>query len=525
MTEETYAGLTQLGHHVEQPADARTRRSWSAWRTRRAGKHYVVRFTCPEFTSLCPITGQPDFAHIVIDYIPRDWIVESKSLKLFLAVVPQPRRLPRGLHDGDRASGWWRCWIRSGCASAATGIRAAACRSTCSGRPARRRRAPGSRRRTWRPTVGAAEFIRPLADPKALIRDRALALGFDAVGFCRAELGAEARAAAGRIPRRRPARRHGLARRPRPSSAAIRATLWPEARSVIALGLSYAPDDDPLATLAHRRSRHHLGLCPQPRLSRRGQGHAEAPRAVHRRALRARGEGVRRYRAGDGKAAGGARRASAGRASTPTWSRARTARGCSWARSTPRSTSPPDEPHADRCGTCTRCLDVCPTDAFPAPYRLDATRCISYLTIEHHGPIPHELRPLMGNRIYGCDDCLAVCPWNRFAARHAARQAARPRRPDGAAPRRTGRPGRRRLPHHVRRVADQAHRPRPLRAQRADRHRQLRRSRSWPPVAARLTADREPGRRRGGSLGMRATGSGASHAGPRRAEATPASCW
>jgi len=75
----------------------------------------------------------------------------------------------------------------------------------------------------------------------------------------------------------------------------------------------------------------------------------------------------------------------------------------------------PDAPHADRCGGCTRCLSVCPTDAFPAPYRLDATRCISYLTIEHKGHIAREFRAAMGNRIYGCDDCLAVCPWNKFA--------------------------------------------------------------------------------------------------------------
>ena len=138
----------------------------------------------------------------------------------------------------------------------------------------------------------------------------------------------------------------------------------------------------------------------------------------------------------------------------------------------------PDAAEADHCGTCRACLDACPTAAFPAPYRLDARRCISYLTIEHKGPIPHELRPLIGNRIFGCDDCLAVCPWNKFARATAEpdflprEELTAPRLAELAALDDAA------FRAHVRRHLDQAHRPRPVSAQCADRDRQCARRRS-----------------------------------------------
>ena len=252
-----------------------------------------------------------------------------------------------------------------------------------------------------------------MADPRPPIRDRALALGFDAVGFSDAALAPEAR---DHLAAFLAAGQHGdmgwLAARADQRSQPR--ALWAEARSVIVLGLSYAPEDDPLATLqqpdrgnisvyARNRDYHDvvkgmLKHLTQFVVSRFGP---EAKVFVDTAPVMEKPLAARAGIGWQGK-------------HTNLVSRAHG----SWLVLGEIYTTleiPPDAPHADRCGTCTRCLSVCPTDAFPAPYRLDATRCISYLTIEHAGPIPRELRPLMGNRIYGCDDCLAVCPWNRFA--------------------------------------------------------------------------------------------------------------
>ena len=128
--------------------------------------HYVARFTAPEFTSLCPVTGQPDFAHLVIDYVPGELAGRIQVAEALPRLVPQPRRLPRGLHGGDRQAHRRRCSSRTTCASAATGIRAAACRSTCSGRRARCPRASGCPTRASRPIAAAADRAALSAHPR-----------------------------------------------------------------------------------------------------------------------------------------------------------------------------------------------------------------------------------------------------------------------------------------------------------------------------------------------------------------------
>lgn len=203
--------------------------------------------------------------------------------------------------------------------------------------------------------------------------------------------------------------------------------LWPEARSVIALGMSYAPAADPLALAEHP---------DRARISVYAQGadyHDTVKKALKALArwlveeARKRGLGERQVKVFVDTAPVPEKplAAAAGLGWQGKHTNLVSREFGSWLflgsvlTTLDLDPDPPADPH---CGACRACLDVCPTGAFPAPFQLDARACLSYLTIEHRGPIPHRYREAMGNRIYGCDDCLAVCPWNKFAS--TARESA-----------------------------------------------------------------------------------------------------
>ena len=267
-------------------------------------------------------------------------------------------------------------------------------------------------------------------DAADTIREKALTLGFDAVGFARATLSEQTRE---KLRNFLAEGRHGSMGwlHDRAEQRESPDALWPEAVSAISLGVSYAPDADPLAHLAdpsiggisvyaRHRDYHDLvkGMLKhlaQFVVSRFG---GDVKVFVDTAPLLEKPLAVQAGLGWQGK-------------HTNLVSRSHG----SWLFLGEVLTTldlAPSGAHADRCGSCTRCLAACPTQAFPAPYQLDARRCISYLTIEHDGPIPYEFRTAIGNRIYGCDDCLAACPWNRFAqvTAHAKLQA----RPDLVAP-------------------------------------------------------------------------------------------
>jgi epoxyqueuosine reductase len=253
-------------------------------------------------------------------------------------------------------------------------------------------------------------------DLRARLREKALALGFDAMGFAAASAVPEAKAGlADFLARGHQGDMGWLAanaeRRGDP------AALWPAARTVVVVAANYGPADDPLAILA-RPDRGAISCYAQG-----GRDYHEVLMGRLRQLARWTSDHL-----------GGEVKVFADTAPVMEKPLARQA-GLGWQGKHTNLVSrdfgswlflgemfttlefPPDAATADHCGSCGACLDVCPTRAFPAPYQLDATRCISYLTIEHKGVIAREFRAAMGNRIFGCDDCLAVCPWNKFARR------------------------------------------------------------------------------------------------------------
>ncbi|MDA0186605.1 MAG: tRNA epoxyqueuosine(34) reductase QueG [Proteobacteria bacterium] len=265
-----------------------------------------------------------------------------------------------------------------------------------------------------------------MSDLKHALLTEARAAGFAKMGICRPDAIPEART---RLADFVADGRHGQMgwMAERMTWRADPSALWPDAKSVIMLAEPYTPDDDPLAALerqdratisVYARNRDYHDLVKK-RLKRVGRwlldqapGHeikvfVDTAPVMEKPLAQAAGLGWQ------GK-------------HTNLLSRDLG----NWFFLGAIFTTvdlPPDAAEDEHCGSCTACLDICPTAAFPAPYQLDARRCISYLTIEHKGPVDRDLRALMGNRIYGCDDCLAICPWNKFAQTATElRYAARP---------------------------------------------------------------------------------------------------
>jgi epoxyqueuosine reductase len=276
------------------------------------------------------------------------------------------------------------------------------------------------------PACAGAGFFdpnNPAAIKDALVRS-ARQLGFDIVRVTRPDAAAQAKARLERFLREGQHGDMAWMARTAEQRGDPRA-LWPQVRSIIMLGLNYGSADNPLAILAHRA---------------RGAISVYARGDDYHDVIKPRLKAIARWLIGQ---AGGDVKVFVDTAAVMEKPLAQTA-GLGWQGKHTNLVSrqlgswlflgaifttldlPPDAPETDHCGSCRACLDICPTAAFPAPYRLDARRCISYLTIEHKGPIPRELRPLMGNRIFGCDDCLAVCPWNKYAqVAHEAKLEAR----------------------------------------------------------------------------------------------------
>ena len=262
------------------------------------------------------------------------------------------------------------------------------------------------------------------ADLKAALAREARALGFDCVGVTGPDAIADA---AGHFRAFLDTGAHGemdwLAANP--ERRADPRGLWPAVRSVIMLGVNYGPDENPLAILESRT---------------RGAISVYAQGDDYHDLIKKRLKALARWLVAT---SGGEVKVFVDTAAVMEKPLAQAA-GLGWQGKHTNLVSrefgswlflgaifttldlPRDEADPDHCGSCQACLDICPTSAFPAPYKLDARRCISYLTIESKGPIPHEFRKAIGNRIYGCDDCLAVCPWNKFAQQgREARLAAR----------------------------------------------------------------------------------------------------